>query len=102
MTITHPAGFAAAGVTAGLKSGGKKSDLQSKRRLKSFSLPRQICMYLARRNTRLSLEEIGGFFGGRDHTTVLYATERIESLVLTDTRLAATVHAVESRIRKGR
>lgn len=80
----------------------KKSDLQSKRRLKSFSLPRQICMYLARRNTRLSLEEIGGFFGGRDHTTVLYATERIEKLTLEDTRLAATVQAIGSRLRKPR
>lgn len=82
--------------------GVKKSDLQSKRRLKSFSLPRQICMYLARRNTRLSLEEIGGFFGGRDHTTVLYATERIEKLILDDARLAATVQAIESRLRKPR
>ncbi len=80
--------------------GVKKTEMQSKRRLKSISLPRQICMYLARRLTRLSLEEIGGFFGGRDHTTVLYATEKIGGLVVSDARLAATVHAIESRLKK--
>src|SRR4051795_13171303 len=51
------------------------SDLQSKRRHKSIAFPRQVCMYLARRHTRYSLEEIGGYFGGRDHTTVLHAVK---------------------------
>ncbi|MHC4065317.1 MAG: chromosomal replication initiator protein DnaA, partial [Planctomycetota bacterium] len=55
----------------------KRSDLLSKKRPKSIAQPRQICMYLARELTPLSLEEIGGFFGGRDHTTVLHATRRI-------------------------
>ncbi|MCA9310703.1 MAG: chromosomal replication initiator protein DnaA, partial [Phycisphaerales bacterium] len=49
--------------------GVKLIDLQSKRRQKSIAHPRQVCMYLARRHTRYSLEEIGGYFGGRDHTT---------------------------------
>ena len=62
----------------------KLSDLQSKRRTQSIALPRQICMYLARTNTQLSLEEIGGFFGGRDHTTVLYATDKIKRLIEKD------------------
>jgi chromosomal replication initiator protein len=56
------------------------SDLQSKKRSKSVSLPRQICMYLARKLTNHSLEEIGGYFGGRDHTTVMYAEERISAM----------------------
>ena len=51
----------------------KTSDLQSKKRFKSIAFPRQVCMYLARKLTRYSLEEIGGYFGGRDHTTVLHA-----------------------------
>ena len=55
----------------------KLSDLQSKRRTQTIALPRQVAMYLARKVTRHSLEEIGGFFGGRDHTTVLYAVEKI-------------------------
>src|SRR2546423_1180912 len=45
------------------------SDLQSKRRHKSLAFPRQVGMFLARRHTRYSLEEIGGDFGGRGPTT---------------------------------
>lgn len=58
--------------------GLKQSDLQGKRRTKSVAYPRQICMYLARTLTRMSLEEIGVYFGGRDHTTVLHAHRSIE------------------------
>jgi len=54
-------------------------DLQSKKRSRSIAFPRQICMYMARNLTRHSLEEIGGYFGGRDHTTVLHANRSIES-----------------------
>ncbi|NOS99127.1 MAG: chromosomal replication initiator protein DnaA [Phycisphaerales bacterium] len=53
------------------------SDLQGKRRHKSIVLPRQVCMYLARELTSMSLEEIGGYFGGRDHTTVIHAHRTI-------------------------
>ena len=54
------------------------ADLQSKNRNQSIVLPRQICMYLARNLTRHSLKEIGGYFGGRDHTTVLHANKAVE------------------------
>lgn len=57
----------------------KLSDLQSRRRFKSIVEPRQICMYLARERTRFSLEEIGGFFGGRDHTTVMHSVTVVET-----------------------
>jgi chromosomal replication initiator protein len=53
------------------------SDLLSKRRHKSIALPRQVCMWLARKHTRYSLEEIGGYFGGRDHTTVMHAVSAV-------------------------
>ncbi len=53
------------------------SDLQGKRRTKSIAFPRQVCMYLARELTSYSLEEIGGSFGGRDHTTVIHACKLI-------------------------
>jgi len=56
----------------------RPSDLQSKKRHKSIAFPRQVCMFLARRHTRYSLEEIGGYFGGRDHTTVLHAVRTVE------------------------
>jgi len=60
--------------------GTKLSDLQSRKRTNAIAFPRQVGMYLARRITRLSLEEIGGFFGGRDHSTVLYAIHKMERL----------------------
>ncbi|MEW6747832.1 MAG: chromosomal replication initiator protein DnaA [Planctomycetota bacterium] len=65
--------------------GIKVSDLQSRRRNHSVVFPRQVAMYLARRLTTLSLEEIGGHLGGRDHTTVLYGIDRVKSLAASDT-----------------
>ncbi len=56
----------------------KLTDLLSKRRHKSITVPRQLGMWLARRHTRFSLEEIGGYFGGRDHTTVMHAIKSID------------------------
>ncbi|RME38136.1 MAG: hypothetical protein D6788_08025 [Planctomycetota bacterium] len=53
------------------------ADLQGKKRIKAVSFPRHLCMYLARELTSQSLEEIGRYFGGRDHTTVLHATRSI-------------------------
>ena len=64
--------------------GVKLSDLQSKKRTASVTYPRQIAMFLARRITRHSLEEIGGFFGGRDHSTVLYAVDKISNLMVAE------------------
>ena len=53
--------------------------LQSRRRSRSALLPRQVAMALARRLTPLSLEQIGAYFGGRDHSTVLHACRKVES-----------------------
>jgi len=53
------------------------AELLSKKRARSLVIPRQICMYLARRLTKHSLEEIGKHFGGRDHTTVMHAFSRV-------------------------
>lgn len=53
-------------------------DLKSKKRQRSIALPRQVCMYLARKNTRKSLQEIGSHFGDRDHTTVMHAIRTVE------------------------
>lgn len=55
------------------------SELIGRKRSRSLSYPRQVGMYLARRLTPLSLEEIGGYFGGRDHSTVLHAERTIET-----------------------
>lgn len=76
----------------------KMSDLQSKKRHKSVAFPRQVCMFLARRHTRYSLEEIGGYFGGRDHTTVLHAERKIGNDNTNDRDIAHQLAQIESQI----
>jgi chromosomal replication initiator protein len=53
-------------------------ELKTKRRTKNIVLPRQVAMYLSRELTDLSLPEIGGYFGGKDHTTVLHSYNKIK------------------------
>jgi chromosomal replication initiator protein len=74
------------------------ADLQSKKRSQSITLPRQICMYLARNLTRHSLEEIGGHLGGRDHTTVMHACGKVDNLKNADPKMNATLADLERRI----
>jgi chromosomal replication initiator protein len=74
------------------------SDLQSKKRHKSIAFPRQVCMYLARKYTRYSLEEIGGYFGGRDHTTVLHAVRTIGSDVQNDRETSEQINYLEAQL----
>ncbi len=62
-------------------------DLVSRSRQKDIAYPRQVAMYLARKLTGLSLPKIGKEFGGRDHTTVLYAYDKITSDINTDGRM---------------
>jgi chromosomal replication initiator protein len=74
------------------------SDLQGKRRHKSIAFPRQVCMFLARRYTRYSLEEIGGYFGGRDHTTVMHAVRTIDYDVKNDREVAKQLSHLETTL----
>jgi len=74
------------------------ADLQSKKRSRSIVFPRQICMYLARNLTRHSLEEIGGYFGGRDHTTVMHANKSIESIRAKDVQLKAMLEVISQEL----
>ncbi|HET6248469.1 MAG TPA: chromosomal replication initiator protein DnaA [Tepidisphaeraceae bacterium] len=74
------------------------SDLQSKKRHKSIAFPRQVCMYLARRHTRYSLEEIGGYFGGRDHTTVMHAVRTVEHDTRDDKQISEQVTHIEAQL----
>lgn len=77
----------------------KMSDLLGKRRHKSVVLPRQICMWLARRHTRYSLEEIGGYLGGRDHTTVLHAVRTVTTKSSLDECLRTDVARLEEGLK---
>ncbi len=79
----------------------KLSDLMSKRRHKSIALPRQVCMWLARKHTRFSLEEIGGYFGGRDHTTVMHAVRTVSTRSQNDPALGSDVARIEQALARG-
>jgi len=70
--------------------------MRSRRRTAALAHPRQIAMYLVRQMAGLSLTEIGRKFGGRDHTTVLHACEKIRSDVERDPSLAEAI----TRLRK--
>ncbi len=76
----------------------KLSELQSKSRQKSIAEPRQVCMYLARKRTRFSLQETGGYFGGRDHTTVMHSIKAVEVRMKANPNFANTVHHIDDDI----
>ena len=77
----------------------KLSELQSKKRNKSIAQPRQIAMYISKEITDHSLQEIGAYFGGRDHTTVLYACRRVERRIMADDRFSSLVDELVRQIR---
>jgi chromosomal replication initiator protein len=80
--------------------GVQLSQLHSKRKLRSITLPRQIAMHLARKFTSLSLEEIGGYMGGRDHTTVMHADDKIKKLKVLDRNVSSAVRKLEDTLTK--
>ncbi|HVR83311.1 MAG TPA: chromosomal replication initiator protein DnaA [Planctomycetota bacterium] len=69
----------------------KVSDLHSRRWTKSTSQARQICIYLCRKFTGTSLEELGSHFGGKDHTTMLYSIRKVEKLLTKNTSVRGDV-----------
>lgn len=75
-----------------------KNDLLSNRRTRVIVRPRQIAMYLSKILTPRSLPEIGRRFGGRDHTTVLHAVRKIESLLKEDDKLAHEIELLKRLI----
>ena len=73
-------------------------DLHAKKRNRSIAYPRQVAMYLCRELTDSSLPAIGQFFGGRDHTTVLHAYEKIKKEKETDEKLHSTLGELMERL----
>lgn len=71
---------------------------ESKKRTKSIAFPRQIAMYLARELTDYSLPKIGEVFGGRDHSTVIHAHEKISKMVSEDETFKQELEEIENRI----
>jgi chromosomal replication initiator protein len=76
----------------------KLSDMRAKNRTKAIAFPRQIAMFLARQLTHSSLAEVGRAFGGKDHTTVIHAVEKIESLLQEDPKLRRTIDTLTQAI----
>jgi len=78
--------------------GIKLSDLRAQNRTRAVAFPRQIAMYLARQLTHSSLAEIGRSFGGKDHTTVLHAVEKIQRLLQEDPKFRKTIDTLTQGI----
>ncbi len=76
----------------------RSTDMRGKKRSRNISLPRQIAMYLCRRNTDASFPVIGERFGGRDHTTVMHAAQVIESRMEQDAALREAVATLQRKL----
>ncbi|MFN4259809.1 MAG: helix-turn-helix domain-containing protein [Gemmataceae bacterium] len=73
-------------------------EIRSVRRSRDVLLPRQISMYLARQLTELSLEQIGTYFGDRDHATVLHACQKVENGLTEDDIVAGVVRELQAAL----
>ena len=78
------------------------SDIKSKKRSRSISIPRQIAMYLCRTHTKYSLPDIGRQFGGKDHTTVIFSYNKISKLVNENNDLSRSVKEITDIIESGK
>ncbi len=75
-------------------------DFTAKKRTKSIAFPRQVAMYLSRELTDFSLPKIGEEFGGRDHTTVIHAHEKIASMLKNDQILQQDIKQIRNMLGK--
>jgi len=76
----------------------KVADIESSKRTRNLAFPRQIAMYLCREMTQESLPKIGNYFGGRDHTTVLHACDKISKELRTNDSLNEIVEKLKKDI----
>ncbi|WP_288639152.1 chromosomal replication initiator protein DnaA [uncultured Lentilactobacillus sp.] len=74
------------------------NDLKGKKRMKSIVMPRQIAMYLSREMTNNSLPKIGKEFGGKDHTTVIHACDKIAEIIKLDSDLRKEISDIKSAL----
>ncbi|MBT2756468.1 chromosomal replication initiator protein DnaA [Mesobacillus foraminis] len=85
--------------TVGQHFNVKLEDFKAKKRTKSVAFPRQIAMYLSRELTDFSLPKIGEEFGGRDHTTVIHAHEKISKLLASDSLLQRQLKEINEELK---
>lgn len=75
------------------------NDMRVKKRTKKIAYPRQVAMFLSREMTKLSLVEIGGLFGGRDHSTVIHACDKIEEDMKKNPHIKSVVENIITKIK---
>ncbi len=80
--------------------GIKSTEMRSKKRTRSIAFPRQVAMYLSRELTDFSLPKIGEEFGGRDHTTVIHACEKLQKDMKLDPSLQVTIRELIETVQK--
>ncbi len=74
----------------------KVQELKSVTRVRTVALPRQIAMYLIRKYTGIGFKEIGLYFGGKDHTTILHACQKIEAGLEGDQEIREAVETIQN------
>jgi chromosomal replication initiator protein len=74
------------------------AQIQARGRARSVAVPRQVCMFLAREMTRHSLESIGSYFGGRDHSTVKHACDRVQEMMGEGSEVGDVVRTVKQKL----
>lgn len=74
----------------------KMQDLKSATRARTVALPRQIAMYLIRKYTGMGFKEIGQYFGGKDHSTILHACQKIEKGLESDASIQKSVEDIQN------
>jgi len=76
------------------------ADMTSKRRPANIAFPRQVAMYLARRHTKASLNEIGDAFGGRDHGTVLHACKTVSGRMVKEDQVRQLIVLLDTQLER--
>ncbi len=78
----------------------KTSDIRSRKKTRNIVIPRQIAMYLARHLTHCSYPDIADKFGGKDHSTVIYAEKKIKQKMLEDSTIQNIINKISKELKK--
>jgi chromosomal replication initiator protein len=76
----------------------KLTDLKSEKRLKTFVIPRQLAIYICRELTKASYPEIGDKFGGKDHSTVIYAVKKIGAALVENSEMSNNYESIKKKL----
>lgn len=77
----------------------RTSDIRSRRKTRNIVVPRQIAMYMARQLTNCSYPDIADKFGGKDHSTVIYAEKKVKNTLLKDSNIQSIINKISSELK---